>query len=178
MKKHLRFSKWKLHSLNKKEGWNKTHLLLKAVLAWPLCSFSEMTDSSGQANMERPPRNFPSKAKESISSQPKKRFRGTLAIFIQALEGMRIVVELRQDTIVRGLLETADNDMNLTMREVTMTPLEGTKQNLDWLYIKGHHIRLNLERFQNLLSLFGHEFVVSSVVRHKRKYIWFKPYML
>ena len=29
----------------------------------------------------------------------------TLNVFVQALEGMRVVVELRRDTIVRGLLQ-------------------------------------------------------------------------
>lgn len=29
----------------------------------------------------------------------------TLNVFVQALEGMRVVVELRRDTIIRGLLQ-------------------------------------------------------------------------
>lgn len=29
----------------------------------------------------------------------------TLNVFVKALEGMRVVVELRRDTIVRGLLQ-------------------------------------------------------------------------
>ena len=70
-----------------------------------------------------------------------RRYRTTLVTFIQALEGMRVVVELRHDTIVRGVLDSADDEMNLTMRNATLTPLQGDKQDLEWLYIKGHHIR-------------------------------------
>lgn len=65
----------------------------------------------------------------------------TLVCFLQALEGMRLVVELRQDTIVRGVLESADEEMNLVITSATYTPLQGEKQELDWLYVKGHHIR-------------------------------------
>jgi len=65
----------------------------------------------------------------------------SLACVIQALEGMRLVVELRQDTIIRGVLESADEEMNLVMKGVTMTPLEGQKKELEWLYVKGHHVR-------------------------------------
>lgn len=65
----------------------------------------------------------------------------SLACVIQALEGMRLVVELRQDTIIRGVLESADEEMNLVMKTVILTPLEGEKKELEWLYVKGHHIR-------------------------------------
>lgn len=70
-----------------------------------------------------------------------RRFKTTLASFIQALEGMRVVVELRHDTIVRGMLDSADDEMNLTMCDAILTPLQGERQELEWLYIKGHHIR-------------------------------------
>ena len=65
----------------------------------------------------------------------------TLTCFLQALEGMRVVVELRQDTVIRGMLESADEEMNLVMTDATSTPLQGEKQELQWAYIKGHHIR-------------------------------------
>lgn len=65
----------------------------------------------------------------------------TLVCFIQALQGMRLVVELRQDTVLRGTLESADEEMNLVMTEATSTSLQGEKQELHWAYVKGHHIR-------------------------------------
>ena len=46
-----------------------------------------------------------------------------------------------QDTIVRGVLESADEEMNLVMKNLTLTPLQGEKKELEWIYIKGHHIR-------------------------------------
>ena len=65
----------------------------------------------------------------------------TLVCLVQALQGMRLVVELRQDTIVRGMLDSADKEMNLVMTDVTFTPLQGEPKHMDWLYVKGHHIR-------------------------------------
>ena len=82
----------------------------------------------------------------------------TLVCLVQALQGMRLVVELRQDTIVRGMLDSADEEMNLVMTNVTFTPLQGEQKHMDWLYVKGHHIRCfltaNLGRWP-LLTLFS-----------------------
>lgn len=54
-----------------------------------------------------------------------------------------LLIKLRflQDTIVRGMLESADEEMNLVMKNLTLTPLQGEKKELEWIYIKGHHIR-------------------------------------
>lgn len=49
--------------------------------------------------------------------------------------------EFLQDTIVRGILESADEEMNLVMKNLSLTPLQGETKDLDWIYIKGHHIR-------------------------------------
>lgn len=59
-----------------------------------------------------------------------------------------------QDTIIRGVLESADEEMNLVMREVALTPLQGDKQELDWIYIKGHHIRLPPHTHSDLCNVF------------------------
>ena len=75
-----------------------------------------------------------------MSSRPARSER-TLVCLVQALQGMRLVVELRQDTVVRGMLDSADEEMNLVMTDVTFTPLEGEQKHMDWLYVKGNHIR-------------------------------------
>lgn len=72
---------------------------------------------------------------------PLRKSERSLACFLQALQGMKLVVELRQDTLVRGTLESADDEMNLVMVDASLTPLQGEKQELQWLYVKGHHIR-------------------------------------
>ncbi|GFH18310.1 U7 snRNA-associated Sm-like protein LSm10, partial [Haematococcus lacustris] len=43
----------------------------------------------------------------------------SLACLIQALEGRRVVVELRSDIIIRGLLDEADEFLNLSMTDAT-----------------------------------------------------------
>jgi small nuclear ribonucleoprotein (snRNP)-like protein len=71
----------------------------------------------------------------------KKRRPASLACFIQALEGTRVVVELRYDTIVRGTLTSADDYLNLLLADVTYQPLQGEKRQLEVLYVKARHVR-------------------------------------
>ena len=70
-----------------------------------------------------------------------KRSEDSLLCFVQALIGMRVVVELRFDTIIRGTLGTVDDHMNLTLSAASMQPLQGTVQNLEFLFVKGRNIR-------------------------------------
>ncbi|KAL4452464.1 hypothetical protein ABPG75_008126 [Micractinium tetrahymenae] len=67
--------------------------------------------------------------------------RTTLACFVQALEGRRVVVELRYDTIVRGELLGADDQLNLQLGGATYQPLQGEKREMPYVYIKGRHVR-------------------------------------
>ncbi|KAK9845506.1 hypothetical protein WJX81_008106 [Elliptochloris bilobata] len=69
------------------------------------------------------------------------RGRQTLNVFVQALEGQRVVVELRHDAVVRGMLQEVDSEMNLTLVDVTCRPLEGKAQQMEFLYVKGRHVR-------------------------------------
>jgi small nuclear ribonucleoprotein (snRNP)-like protein len=48
----------------------------------------------------------------------------TLACFVQALQGMQVIVELRYDTALRGVLESVDDAMNLVMTDVKCQPLQ------------------------------------------------------
>jgi small nuclear ribonucleoprotein (snRNP)-like protein len=48
----------------------------------------------------------------------------TLACFVQALQGMQVIVELRYDTALRGVLESVDDAMNLVMIDVKCQPLQ------------------------------------------------------
>lgn len=65
----------------------------------------------------------------------------SLACFVQALEGLAIVVELHTDAIVRGRLESADEGMNLVLTSATFQPLQGSQQSMDFLFVKGANIR-------------------------------------
>jgi small nuclear ribonucleoprotein (snRNP)-like protein len=68
----------------------------------------------------------------------------SLACFVQALEGLAIVAELHNDTIVRGRLESADDGMNLTLVNATVQPLQGSSQSMHFLFVKGANVRLLL----------------------------------
>jgi U6 snRNA-associated Sm-like protein LSm2 len=65
----------------------------------------------------------------------------SLATFIQALEGMKLVVELRKDTVVRGTLLAADDDMNLQLADATVQPLQGTARRAEYVYLRGSSVR-------------------------------------
>ncbi len=68
----------------------------------------------------------------------------SLASFVQALEGLNVVVELQNDAVVRGLLESADEGMNLIINGATYEPLQGAAQSMDFLFIKGARVRCTL----------------------------------
>ncbi len=48
----------------------------------------------------------------------------SLATFVQALTGLKVVVELNNDAIARGILESSDLGMNLTLTEASLQPLQ------------------------------------------------------
>ena len=67
--------------------------------------------------------------------------RRSLACFIQALEGTKVVVELRCDTIVRGTLLGADEQLNLQLTGASYQPLQGRQRDMGYLYIRGRQVR-------------------------------------
>lgn len=48
----------------------------------------------------------------------------TLSCFVAALRGVQVIVELRYDTVLRGLLESTDDALNLVLTGVTVQPLQ------------------------------------------------------
>jgi small nuclear ribonucleoprotein (snRNP)-like protein len=71
----------------------------------------------------------------------RRRQRATLASFVAALEGSRVVVELRYDTIVRGQLLASDDQLNLQLSDASITPLQGQRRECTFLYLRGRHVR-------------------------------------
>lgn len=65
----------------------------------------------------------------------------TLSVFIQALEGTRLVIELRSDTIVRGTLDSVDEALNLQMSDATVKTLDGATRTASNLYLRGSSVR-------------------------------------
>ena len=68
--------------------------------------------------------------------------RHTLAVFVQALEGSRVVVELRHDAIARGTLLSADDQLNLQLADASLQPLQGPRrEGLEYLHVRGRQVR-------------------------------------
>ncbi len=56
-------------------------------------------------------------------------------------------MELRNDTVIKGLLDAADADMNLTLSGASWQPLQGEPQRMDFLFVKGTNVRWDPLRF-------------------------------
>ena len=76
-----------------------------------------------------------------MSTRSQHRGDKSLSCLLQALEGTRVVVELRNDTIIRGTLESADQHMSMVLLEASVEPLQQPKKFAEFLFLKGKHIR-------------------------------------
>ena len=66
----------------------------------------------------------------------------SLACFVQALEGLQVLVELRYDVLIRGLLDQVDEHINLTLSEVTIEKMsDGSKQHMPFMHVRGRVVR-------------------------------------
>eukprot|EP00898_Chlorokybus_atmophyticus_P000591 jgi/Chlat1/1532/Chrsp122S01828 len=84
----------------------------------------------------------------------------TLACAVQALQGELVAVELRNDTVIKGHLEHADDAMNLTIKDAQVTPLQGQTRIHDAIFIKSDQVR-----FVHIPS----SIIVRSAVEQQRK---------
>ena len=67
----------------------------------------------------------------------------SLAAFVQALQGMPVLVETRYDMLIRGILDDADQGMNLTLSGVTVERMSNghKQQDLPFLYLRARMVR-------------------------------------
>ena len=61
---------------------------------------------------------------------------------IQSLVGRKATIELQTDVMVKGMLESVDEYMNLTLTSATATSLDGRQSSYEWIYIKGRNVRM------------------------------------
>ena len=80
-----------------------------------------------------PPRNY---------NSPESRSERSLVCLIQSLVGKKATIELRTDIMVRGMLESVDDYMNLTLTHATTTRLDGRQSSYEWIYLKGRNVRM------------------------------------
>ena len=66
----------------------------------------------------------------------------SLACFVQALEGLHVLIEPRYDVLIRGLLDQVDEHMNVSLSEVVIERMsDGSKQEMPFMHIRGRVIR-------------------------------------
>lgn len=77
--------------------------------------------------------------------QPRKRrvpfAERTLLCFVQALVGTKVVVELRDDVAIRGVLADVDDRMNLTIENAQRRTPEGVLMKLERVYVSARTVR-------------------------------------
>jgi small nuclear ribonucleoprotein (snRNP)-like protein len=74
---------------------------------------------------------------------PKRQQRGpaSLAVVLQALEGSRVIVELRRDTIVRGTLVSAEEGLGLHLTDASVKTVDGAVRQVASLHVRGSAVR-------------------------------------
>ena len=66
----------------------------------------------------------------------------SLACFVQALEGLQVLIELRYDTLIRGMLDQVDEHMNLTLSSVVVEKMSnGEKHEMPFIHVRGRVVR-------------------------------------
>jgi small nuclear ribonucleoprotein (snRNP)-like protein len=85
----------------------------------------------------------------------------TLAVFIQSLEGTKLVIELRRDTIIRGTLTSVDESLNLQLTDAIVKTLDGTQRIAANLHVRGSAVRF--------IHLPGNLEPAAAVEAHRRR---------
>jgi U6 snRNA-associated Sm-like protein LSm2 len=65
----------------------------------------------------------------------------TLVIFLQALEGTNVIIELHNDSTVRGVMESVDSGLNVVMKDGTLRDVYGRTRQVSSLHIRSSAIR-------------------------------------
>lgn len=71
-----------------------------------------------------------------------KRLDNSLVALLQALEGKKLICELRNDVKVTGKLVSVDEHMNLFIQGATCQPVQGPAKAFPFLYVKGRNLRM------------------------------------
>ncbi|KAG0575597.1 hypothetical protein KC19_5G015300, partial [Ceratodon purpureus] len=60
---------------------------------------------------------------------------------LKALVGLELLVELRNDLSVRGVLHDCDNASNVIIKDATVEDVEGVQRQLPLVFLRGSNIR-------------------------------------
>lgn len=96
----------------------------------------------------------------------------SLAVLVASLQGMQVVIELKNDSEISGVLEEADRGMNLTLLGATQISRHGVVISMEVAFVNGSKIRyvhippdINVVRHM-AVYMKRVERVVSSNTRH------------
>lgn len=64
-----------------------------------------------------------------------------MACAIQALVGTELLLELRNDTCIRGLLDDCDDAINVIIKDSLIEDVQGVEKKLPLIFVRGSHIR-------------------------------------
>lgn len=67
--------------------------------------------------------------------------KASLGFLLMALQGQEIVVELKSDAEIRGIVEEGDWGLNVVLRDVTSTSPEGVQLRFESLLVAGRSVR-------------------------------------
>lgn len=65
----------------------------------------------------------------------------SLALLVVSLVGVRLVVELKNDIEITGVLEESDENMNMTIQNAIQILPNGTVRELEIVFVNGSHVR-------------------------------------
>ena len=65
----------------------------------------------------------------------------SLAVVLCGLQGHRVVMELKNDVEVTGVVESADANMNTTLRDASQVSPDGTVVAMDVAFVQGSTVR-------------------------------------
>ncbi|EMR10324.1 hypothetical protein PNEG_01580 [Pneumocystis murina B123] len=69
---------------------------------------------------------------------------GTIGIPLKLLHeatGHIVSCELDDGTVYRGRLSEAEDNMNIQLKDITVTARDGRVSHMDYIYIRGSHVR-------------------------------------
>jgi small nuclear ribonucleoprotein (snRNP)-like protein len=76
-----------------------------------------------------------------IVTQRRPKIQKSLALLVVSLVGVRLVVELKNDIEITGILEESDENMNMTIQNAIQVFPNGNVRELEVVFVNGSHVR-------------------------------------
>ena len=97
------------------------------------------------------------------------RIQQNLAFAVQSLQGIEVVLELKNDDEVRGVVSDCDEKMNIYLKHASLQSHEGKTQKYEEILIKGKFLRyVHFPSFINIRAQAAN--LLKTMETNKRKY--------